>query len=70
MLLSIDVCAVIFWTIPNLRYPEALAYQLARGIIHRFSHGLARIYGAREGADMLTMSCCALVVLEALCNVD
>jgi hypothetical protein len=52
MLLSIDVCAVIFWTIPNLRYPEALAYQLARGIIHRFSHGRARMYGAREGADM------------------
>jgi hypothetical protein len=31
-----------------------LAYQLARGVIHLFNHGRARIYGAREGADMVS----------------
>ena len=38
---------------PNLRYPDALAYQLAKGIIHRFNHGRFNIKGASEGADMV-----------------
>ena len=41
---------------PSLLYPDALAYQLASGIIHLLSHGLAKMNGAREGADIVSVA--------------
>lgn len=38
---------------PSFLYPAASAYQLAKGVIQRFSHGRLRIKGAIDGADML-----------------
>ena len=47
----------IRWTVDYLRpsflYPAASAYQLANGIIQRFSHGLFMMYPASDGADMI-----------------
>ena len=41
---------------PSFLYPAASAYQLAKGTIHRFNHGLLVMYFASEGADMIVAS--------------
>jgi hypothetical protein len=38
---------------PNFLYPEALQYQLAKGVTKRCSHGRLTMAFARDGADML-----------------
>ena len=38
---------------PSFLYPAASAYQLARGIIQRFNHGLLTMYPASDGADII-----------------
>ena len=44
---------------PSFRYPAASAYQLAKGTIHRFSHGRFNTYFVNVGADMIVS--CALL---------
>ena len=41
---------------PSCRYPAALAYQLAIGVIMRVSHGLLRMKLANDGCDIVHCS--------------